>query len=415
MTSCQNFIVYREELLGASETFVVGQAESLPHFRPFYLGLRRRSGLTLPESQVHIVGRDGLAGKLRRARFKLSGPSQQLRSMLAAKNPVLIHAHFAPDGSNAVVLARSLDLPLIVTLHGYDVSVNDVLLPRLYIQRRELLKARASRFICVSEFVRKQAIAKGFPADKLIVHYTGIDVEAFSARPNVSCEPVVLFVGRLVPKKGCEYLIRAMARVQQVAPAASLIVIGDGRLREQLQRQASGALRNFRFIGEQEPTVVRNYMNHSKVFCAPSVVARSGDAEGFGMIFAEAQAMGLPIASFASGGIPEAVADEQTGFLVPERDVDALAKKLLLLLSNKDVWSRMSDSGRLRARQLFDIRKQATLLENIYDDVMSEWNGNARIDKIRRTAAATDEYSCSIPIDIECKESPELLALSRTS
>src|ERR1700722_3161518 len=220
MNSCQNFVVYREDLLGVSETFFLGQAESLPHFRPFYVGLRRRSGLTLPESQLHIVGGEGLAGKIQRARFKLAGPSRQLQSMLATKNPVLIHAHFAPDGSNAIALAHSLDLPLIVTLHGYDVSVNDALLPRLYIRRRELLKAKASRFICVSEFVRKRALAKGFPAEKLIVHYTGIDVETFCGRPHVSCAPVVLFVGRLVPKKGCEYLIRAMARVQKLVPAA---------------------------------------------------------------------------------------------------------------------------------------------------------------------------------------------------
>ena len=415
MSLRQNFIVYREDLLGASETFVVGQSESLPHFSPFYVGLRRRSGLTPPESQVHIVGGEGLAGKVQRARFKLVGSSRELQSMLAAKNPTLIHAHFAPDGSNAIALARSLDLPLIVTLHGYDVCVDDSLLPSLYLRRRELLKARASRFICVSDFVRQQAIAKGFPAEKLIVHYTGIDVEAFSGGPHVSCAPVVLFVGRLVAKKGCEYLIRAMVRVQEVAPAASLIVIGDGPLREELQSQALATLRNFRFIGEQEPTVVRNYMNHSKVFCTPSVRAQSGDAEGFGMIFAEAQAMGLPVASFVSGGIPEAVADGQTGFLVPERDVDSLSMKLLLLLSDKDIWTTMSDAGQLRARKLFDIRKQATHLEKIYDDVMSEWNASSRSERFDRPAVVTDESSCSVQVETEDQNSPELIASLRNS
>jgi colanic acid/amylovoran biosynthesis glycosyltransferase len=373
MTSRPTFIVYREDLLGASETFVRGQSESLEHFDPFYLGLHQRSGLSLPKSQFHIVGGNGLGGKLKRARFKLFGPNGQLRSLLAAKNPVLIHAHFGSDGCNAIALARSLRLPLIVTFHGYDVTVDDTLLPRLYLRRRELLKAQATRFICVSEFIRERAIAKGFPADKMVVHYTGIDVEVFRAQSIVQRSPVVLFVGRLVFKKGCEYLIRAMARVQQVRPEARLVVIGDGPLREQLECRAAALLKNFEFLGEQDPDVVRNWMNQAMVFSTPSVVAESGDTEGFGMVFAEAQAMGLPVASFASGGIPEAIADQQTGFLVKERDDEALATKLLLLLNDSDLWARMSQAGQSRARLLFNIRKQAAILENIYDGVLSEW------------------------------------------
>jgi colanic acid/amylovoran biosynthesis glycosyltransferase len=186
--------------------------------------------------------------------------------------------------------------------------------------------------------------------------------------------PVVLFVGRLVAKKGCEYLISAMAHVQEIAPSASLVVIGEGALREQLERQATSVLKSYQFLGEQEPATVKEWMNRAMVFSTPSVVAESGDAEGFGMIFAEAQAMGLPVVSFATGGIPEAVANDQSGFLVPERDEKALAQKLLLLLANKDIWNQMSAAGKARARHLFNIRTQATILENIYEGVLTEWN-----------------------------------------
>ena len=78
MTRSQQFIVYRDELLAGSETFILGQSESLPHFQPFYVGLRRRPGLSLPETRVHIISGEGLAGKLQRARFRLLGPSRQL-------------------------------------------------------------------------------------------------------------------------------------------------------------------------------------------------------------------------------------------------------------------------------------------------------------------------------------------------
>ena len=362
MTSAQTYIVYREDLLGASETFVLGQAESLSRFQPFYVGLRRRAGLNLLESRVQIVGGAGLIGKLQRARFKFFGPNPSLRSMLAAKRPALIHAHFCTVGFNSIGVGRALHVPLVITLHGYDVNVADKLLPRPYIRRRNLLKTQAARFICVSEFIRKQAIAKGFPAEKIIVHYTGIDLDTFHVRPTVSRSPVVGFVGRLVPKKGCEYLIRAMARVQEVIPEARLVVIGDGPLRESLELQAASLLRNCQFLGEQKPAEVRDWMNRAMVFSAPSVVAENGDAEGFGMVFAEAQAMGLPVASFASGGIPEAVADEQSGFLVAERDDEALAARLLLLLRDRELWAAMSEAGQARARQLFDIRTQAEIL-----------------------------------------------------
>ncbi|MCU1340703.1 MAG: glycosyl transferase group 1 [Candidatus Acidoferrum typicum] len=379
MTSRQALIVYRDELLGASETFVLGQAESLSSFQPFYVGLRGRSGLSLPESRFHIVGRDGLIGKLQRARFKLLGPNPSLVSMLAEKRPALIHAHFGPDGCNAIALAHALRVPLVVTLHGYDVTVDDGHLPRLYIQRRSLLKSHAAKFICVSDFIRKQAIEKGFPVEKTLVHYTGVDLDTFHVRPMDSRSPAVLFVGRLVPKKGCEYLIRAMARVQAVIPGAQLIVIGDGPLRSQLELQAAAALNNYEFLGEQEPVTVRDWMNRATVLGAPSVVAESGDAEGFGMIFAEAQAMGLPVASFASGGIPEAVADGQSGFLVPERDDQALAAKLVLLLGDRVLWTKMSEHGRARAIRLFNIRTQTAILENIYESVLSEWNGKTHV------------------------------------
>jgi glycosyltransferase involved in cell wall biosynthesis len=286
-----------------------------------------------------------------------------------------------------------MNVPLVVTFHGYDVTVNDTLLPRLYIQRRDLLKAHAARFICVSEFIRKQAIARGFPADKTVVHYTGIDLNAFHVQPMVSRSPVVLFVGRLVAKKGCEYLIRAMARVQQVMPGAGLVVIGDGPLRQQLELQAASSLTNCLFLGEQNPGAVRDWMNRAMVFSTPSVIAESGDAEGFGMIFAEAQAMGLPVASFASGGIPEAVAHEQSGFLVPDRDEKALAAKLLLLLLDRKLWATMSAAGQARANRLFDIRKQAPILENIYDSVLSEWNGKIQVQRSHRPADSGSQHN----------------------
>jgi colanic acid/amylovoran biosynthesis glycosyltransferase len=375
MQARRTLIVYRDELLGPSETFIRAQGESLDRFRALYVGARRTAGLQLPDLRVHIMSEDGWVGRLQRARFKLLGPSAALRAMLASDQPALVHAHFGPDACDAIALARALEVPLVVTFHGHDVTTSDKHLPYLYIRRRNSLKRFGARFICVSDFVRQQAIEKGFPPHKTVMHYTGIDTDLFCPHAGVPRLPIVLFVGRLVAKKGCASLIRAMARVQAVTPDVQLVVIGDGPLRPTLERQAAELLRNHEFLGVRSPEAVKEWMNRSALFCVPSQTAPSGDAEGFGMAFAEAQAMGLPVVSFASGGIPEIVADGQTGFLVREGDWQSLADKLLVLLSDKDLWLRFSKAGQSRVRARFDLWKQTSALEQIYDDVLAERSG----------------------------------------
>jgi colanic acid/amylovoran biosynthesis glycosyltransferase len=377
MNTNRTVIVYRHTLLFPSETYIRGQTESLSRFRPLYVGLRRAPGLSLPESQVHLLCRNGIAGKVERARFRYLGPSLSQQRKLTKESPTLIHAHFGPDGCEVVSLARALGIPLVVTLHGYEVTTDDDHLSRWYLRRRDLLKASGARFICVSDFMRRQALARGFPAEKVMVHYTGIDTDFFRPDPDIVRRPIVLFVGRLCPKKGCEYLIRAMTRVQEAMSEVKLVVIGDGPLRKKLEEQAAALLHNFEFLGVQSPEVIKYWMNCAKVFSTPSVIAETGDAEGFGMVFAEAQAMGLPVVSFATGGIPEAVAHEQTGFLVSAQDWEALAAKLLLVLQNHDLWNQFSEAGPARVKALFNIRKQATILETIYETVLTDWNPRA--------------------------------------
>jgi glycosyltransferase involved in cell wall biosynthesis len=303
--------------------------------------------------------------------------------MLANEHPSLFHAHFGPDACEVISLARALDVPLVVSLHGYDITNTDRSLPRLYLRRLRGLKTIGARFICVSNFIREQALAKGFPAEKTIVHYTGIDTDFFRAEPSTPRCPMVLFVGRLVPMKGCEYLIRAMTHVQAAMPEAKLVVIGHGPLRKKLEQQASTSLCNFEFLGAQSPSVVREWMNRATVFSTPSIVAESGEAEGFGMVFAEAQAMGLPIAGFATTCVPEVVAQDQSGFLVPERDWEALAAKVLVLLQDKSLWNQFSQAGRIRVTKMFNIRRQTPLLEDIYEGVLTEWR--SRTDGTRPT------------------------------
>jgi glycosyltransferase involved in cell wall biosynthesis len=97
------------------------------------------------------------------------------------------------------------------------------------------------------------------------------------------------------------------------------------------------------------------------------MTAASGDAEGFGLVFVEAQACGVPVVSYRSGGVPEAVADGETGLLATERDIDGLADRLRTVLTDDDVWLRMSACGRRRTVEQFDLTRQTARLEDVYD------------------------------------------------
>jgi len=372
-----SLFIYRDELLHASETFILSQGESLSAFRAIYLGTRRVPGLEVPQDRCVLLAA-GHYRRLKAARLKLLGATTSDLTRLRALRPVLVHAHFGKDAANAMPIARFLGIPLVVTFHGWDATVRDDVLRRqsislnLYVRRRSELARAAARVLCISEFIRRQVHARGFSPDRTMVHYTGIDLRKFIPDPTLERKPIVLFAGRLVEEKGCEYLIRAMETVQSKVRNVETVIIGDGPLREQLGRQARSSLRLFRFTGRCSPAVVRDWMNKASVFSTPSIVAEAGNTEGFGMVFAEAQAMGLPVASFAIGGIPEAVEHGVTGLLAPERDTNALANNIVTLLTDASMWRRLSAAGQERVKKLFDLEKQTAKLEQIYQEVLQE-------------------------------------------
>lgn len=367
-----SILIYRASLLPLSETFVLSQPEALEHFTPYFVGCSRVEGLRLPEARAYYIGRDGAIGSTQRIVYKVFGFAPRLTRELRRLGPVLVHTHFGVDSVQGLRLARRLGIPLVVTFHGYDATMKDEYARtfsydfRRYLRWRPIVQKEASLFVAVSEFVRGKLIEQGFPSEKIYVHYVGVDTELFVPDPAVPRKPIVLFAGRLVDSKGCDYLIRAMALVQRKAPDARLVIIGDGHRRHELEQMASACLRNVTFLGARPQSDVRLWMNRAKVFSVPSFTTPMGTSEGFGLVFAEAQAMGLPVASFATGGIPEAVAHGVTGLLAKERDVEALAGNILKLLDDESLWYRFSAAARRRARECFDLRGQSAKLEEMY-------------------------------------------------
>ena len=181
----------------------------------------------------------------------------------------------------------------------------------------------------------------------------------------------MVFVGRLVEKKGCEYLIRAMASAAVELGDAELVIIGDGPLRASLETLAKETLPRCRFLGVQTPAQVRGWLARARLFSVPSVEARSGDSEGLGMVFLEAQSMGVPVVSFRHGGISEAVEHGRTGLLSAERDWRGLAASIVELFKDAGRWQCLAAAARQRTVARFDLARQTRTLEAIYEQCVA--------------------------------------------
>jgi colanic acid/amylovoran biosynthesis glycosyltransferase len=364
-------IIFSDHLLYRSETFIHAQASALSEFEPVYAGSRRVVGLDLPDESVCIINRGDIGGNCRELCYKLTGFAPDFEERLGALNPVLMHAHHGPNGLRAIPIARNLKIPLIVTFHGSDVTVTDLRYQktylgfRLYLAKKEKLKKSSALFLAVSKFILRKLLEQGFPDERVLVHYTGVDTKKF--RPaSTETSPIILFVGRMAESKGVKFLILAAANVQKQLPEVELVLIGEGMLREDLEKLAKQSLRRYRFLGARTSLEVREWMNRASIVCVPSITMRSGEEEAFGMVCAEAQAVAKPVVAFSSGGISEAISHGETGFLSEEEDWRTMAGHLFTLLQDARLRERFGRAGRELVLREFDLEHRTRVLEGIY-------------------------------------------------
>jgi glycosyltransferase involved in cell wall biosynthesis len=286
---------------------------------------------------------------------------------LAAHNPRLVHAHFGSSVVPGRLVARALGVPLVVTYHGMDITVRAGTAAEL--ARRATAFASANCVIAVSEYIAGMVRAAGCPPEKVVVHYIGVDTTHFTPGTGPRLPHRVLFVGRLVAKKGVIHLVRAMREVQRAVPEAELVVAGDGDLRASLEREASVAGIKATFLGVRTPGEVRDLMRAATVVAGPSIADQRGNNEGLGMVFIEAQSCGTPVVVSTSGGASEGVVDGETGLYFAPGDETGLAAHLVALLRDPVRCARMGVAARRHVESRFDLRTQTARLEEIYDSV----------------------------------------------
>lgn len=368
-------IVYREELGIPSEVFISHQVAALQRFEAHIVCIRGPGGGFGQAPITRLFGEHPSRLSVAIRRTTKSLPSGVVR-LLRRLAPKIVHSHFGIDSILGLELATRLGVPLVATFHGYDVFRSDLCLRRQgyaaasYVRHRSELADRCTRFIAVSRHVATALSRSGFPESRIIQHYIGVDTQFFRPPAQPTRSPIVLFIGRLVRSKGADHLIAAMSAVQSHLPNARLVVIGAGPEESRLRRLAAGSLQSAKFLGVCTPDEVRSWLHRSMVVALPSVPTQDGYVEAFGLVLVEAQATGVPVVAFRTGGISEAVEHGETGLLSEPGDCKDLARNIEGLLCSPELWRRYSDAGRRRAVCLFDLNRQTAILEEIYDEAI---------------------------------------------
>jgi colanic acid/amylovoran biosynthesis glycosyltransferase len=327
--------------------------------RPPLLRVLAAAGLMIR----HVASLPMLLRTLDTARFGRTARSLELLHWAAGLAPRrsfdIVYCHFGWNGLYASMLREigALSGKLVTVFHGADVSWQlqafgtDVYRPLF--QRGEL-------FLPISEHWQRTLIGLGCPAERVRVHRMGIDTTRFASVERslaVGQAVELITISRLVEKKGVEYGIRAVGQLVARGRDVRYTILGDGPLRpalEELIRRLDLAER-VTLAGPRDHDGVHAALARSHIAVAPSVTSQDGDQEGIPVSLMEAMATGMPVVSTVHSGIPELVRDGVTGRLVPERDVDALARALGDLIDHPEGWPAMGQAARQHVLEHFAI------------------------------------------------------------
>ena len=267
----------------------------------------------------------------------------------------VVHTHNSVPlifGGPAARLARGI--PLLQTRHGQ--AVGRTCRHRTAVRLAALL---AQRVVCVSEDARRVAAAEGIAERRLAVIRNGIDTTRFAYRGPANGGPVVA-IGRLVPLKGIDLLLRAVAEIVRQRPDFRLEIAGDGPARpglEQITREL-GLNQHVRFLGEVRD--IPALLARASLLVLPSL------SEGISLTLLEAMACGLPIVATRVGGTPEVVTDGVTGRLVEPSDPSDLARGILTMWPASEDARAMGTAAREQAVRYFDVRRMVSEYESMY-------------------------------------------------
>ena len=327
----------------------------------------------------------------------------KLWRLMRRERPHIVHTHTARAGLLGRVAARLAVVPVVVhtfhghVLRGYYSATKTKLLRRM----EQVLALGTDRIVTVSERVKGELVDYGVaPSERIVVIPLGFDLE-----PLLGCgnqrglfrgelglndgTRLVGIVGRMFPIKNHRLFLAAAARIATTEPATRFIIVGDGILRPEMERVS-------RDLGLGDRVIFTGWRRDlPRIYADLDALVVSSDNEGTPVSAIEAMAAGCPVVATRVGGLPDLIAEGETGFLVPPRDADRLANAVLHVLREPQAAYRVAKAARAVARERFSVQRLINDTENLYEEllaekgiVVGEWGAAAqRAARVPRTAA----------------------------
>jgi glycosyltransferase involved in cell wall biosynthesis len=294
----------------------------------------------------------------------------------AKRRATIMHAHWVVPGGVQAALAAGR-LPLVVSLHGSDVYVAER--NRLIGAGARAVFRRAGWVTACSADLATRANALGAHPDHTETLPYGVDTSRFEPSPEarlairqalgIGEAPLVFSAGRLVRKKGFEFLIDAAQQLRTTVPGLRVVIAGEGDLRAVLDARAAATAGAVVLLGNQSQDAIARYSAAADVIAVPSVHDEAGNVDGLPNFALEALSSGTPVVATRVGGLPDAIQDGVTGRLVPERDAAALATALGELLADAATARRLGAAARDHVARTFGWPRVAERLVVAYDRI----------------------------------------------
>ncbi|MDO8727142.1 MAG: glycosyltransferase [Candidatus Methanoperedens sp.] len=363
------------EYLPITQTWLYSnQIINLKRYKPIIIAHATMNLDKFPTQDVYSISDSNFfVRKANDLSIKLTGRylSGYFKNILIKNNVKLLHAHLGTAGVRYLRLKKSLNLPMVTTFYGYDVSM----IPKIPYWKKSYIRLfqEGELFLTEGNHMKMELIKLGCPENKILVQHLGVDLGKLKFTPRMLPEygDIKIFcAGSFREKKGIPYTIKAFAKVKENHPNIQLRILGDGPMRDQIESlikelKISGSVT---LLGYQSYDVFINEASNSHIFMLPSITAQDGDTEGGAPVaIIEAQATGLPVISSYHADIPEVVVDGKSALLAPEKDVDMLTKHLEYLVDHPDLWEKMGRTGREYVEKEYDLIVQVEKLEKIYD------------------------------------------------
>jgi glycosyltransferase involved in cell wall biosynthesis len=303
---------------------------------------------------------------------------RRLMGYIKELKPHIAHAHDFRASFLLMPLAKYMGVPITIeTSHITGINRKGPIRGSYFFDRT--LSRLTTKYIAVSHAIKKYFVeVKGIREDKIVVIHNGRDLSTFRPyEPSkigelrrsmglVNGRPVVTVVGRLHEQKGHCYLLESLPAVFQKHPQLQVFLVGDGPLRDPLERQASdlGIIGNVAFTGYKSN--IQDWIAISDLIVLPSLW------EGLPLVLIEASAMGKPVIATAVDGSPEVIVHGKTGLIVPPKDSAELGKAVDALLSDKHLREEMGKQGRQFVLENFRIETQIEKTQDLYEDLLRQ-------------------------------------------